>query len=137
MSSKSGIRKKTKDCGRLKPAKPASAMNWISREETSNTSQKGEGSAQTSNSGKQMGEGEGSVQRSNDAMASSSSARDECRDAIIAYVHKVSESRRNKRNTMDYSTMVLQTSSDTQLPALIYSKTKRKLWLIVSGRARQ
>ena len=62
------------------------------------------------------GEGEGSVQRSNDAMASSSSARDECRDAIIAYVHKVSESRRNKRNTMDYSTMVLQTSSDTQLP---------------------
>ena len=116
MSSKSGIWKKTKDCGRLKPAKLASAMNWISREETSNTSQKGEGSAQTSNSGKQMGEGEGSVQRSNDAMASSSSARDECRDAIIAYVHKVSESRRNKRNTMDYSTMVLQTSSDTQLP---------------------
>ena len=55
MSSKSGIRKKTKDCGRLKPAKPASAMSWISREETSNTSQKGEGSAQTSNSGKQMG----------------------------------------------------------------------------------
>ena len=110
-------------------------MNWISREETSNTSQKGEGSAQTSNSGKQMGEGEGSVQRSNDAMASSSSARDECRDAIIAYVHKVSESRRNKRNTMDYSTMVLQTSSDTQLPALIYSKTKRKL-LVDSERSR-
>ena len=135
MSSKSGIRKKTKDCGRLKPAKPASAMNWISREETSNTSQKGEGSAQTSNSAKQMGEGEGSVQRSNDAMASSSSARDECRDAIIAYVHKVSESRRNKRNTMDYSTMVLQTSSDTQLPALIYSKTKRKL-LVDSERSR-
>ena len=60
-------------------------------------------------------------------MASSSRARDECRDSIIAYVHKVSETRRNKRNTMDYSTMVLQMSSDRQLSALIYSKTKRKL----------
>ena len=73
-------------------------------------------------------------------MASSSTARDECRgdsprDSIIAYVHKVSESRRNKRNTMDYSTMVLQTSSDKQLSALIYSKTKRKL-LVDSERSR-
>ena len=36
---------------------------------------------------------------------------------------------------MDYSTIVLQTSSDKQLSALIYSKTKRKL-LVDSERSR-
>ena len=106
-------------------------MKWISRGEKSNTSQEGEGSVPISNSGKQMGEGKGFPQRSSVPVASSSTACDEChdlpRDSIIAYVHKVSESRRNKWNTMDYSTRVLQTSSDKQLSALIYSQTKRKL----------
>jgi len=130
MSSKSA--KKKSNSGR---PQSAAKLNCISREEMSSTSQEGEGSVQTSNSGKQMGEGKGSIQRSNVAVTSSSRARDECCDSIIAYVHKVLESRRNKRNTMDYSTMVLQTSSDRQLSALICLKTKRKL-LVDSERSR-
>ena len=87
-----------------------------------------------------MAEGESFPQRSSVPVGSSSTTRDECRgdsprDSIIAYVHKVSDSRRNKPNTMDYSTMVLQTSSDKQLSALIYSKTKRNL-LVDSERSR-
>ena len=136
MSSLKNVKKKTNSARPAKPAaKGASAMKWISRGKKSSTSQEGEGSVLTSNSERPLGEGEGSVQRGSVPVASSSTARDECRDSIIAYVHKVSESRRNKRNTMDYSTMVLQTSSDKQLSALIYSKTKRKL-LVDSERSR-
>lgn len=136
MSSLKNVKKKTNSARPAKPAaKEASAMKWISTGKKSSASQEGEGSVLTSNSERPLGEGEGSVQRGSVPVASSSTARDECRDSIIAYVHKVSESRRNKRNTMDYSTMVLQTSSDKQLSALIYSKTKRKL-LVDSERSR-
>jgi hypothetical protein len=45
---------------------------------------------------------------------------------VIGYVHKLSPLKRNRRNTMDYSTLVLQTESDT-IEALLYAKTKRPL----------
>jgi hypothetical protein len=38
---------------------------------------------------------------------------------IIGYVHKLSPLKRNRRNMMDYSTLVLQTESDT-IEALLY-----------------
>lgn len=46
---------------------------------------------------------------------------------IIAYVHNLSPLKRNKRNTIDYTTLTLQTDATTTQPALCYSKTKRKL----------
>ena len=46
---------------------------------------------------------------------------------IIAYVHNLSLLKRNKRNTIDYTTLILQTDATTTQPALCYSKTKRKL----------
>ena len=46
---------------------------------------------------------------------------------IIAYVHNLSPLKRNKRNTIDYTTLTLQTDVTTTQPALCYSKTKRKL----------
>lgn len=44
---------------------------------------------------------------------------------IIAYVQNVSPLKRNKKNTIDYTTLTLQTSTTTQ-PAICYSKNKRK-----------
>ena len=55
----------------------------------------------------------------------SSSRRDDS-PSIIAYVHNVSEPKRNRRNIMDYYTMDLQTM-EGKLPGLIHSKSKRKL----------
>ena len=46
---------------------------------------------------------------------------------IIAYVHNLSPFKRNKRNTIDYSTLVLQTGATTIQSALCYSKSKRKI----------
>ena len=46
--------------------------------------------------------------------------------SMIAYVHQLSPPRRNKKNTMDYSTLLLQTE-DTTKEALCYSKNKRPL----------
>ena len=46
---------------------------------------------------------------------------------IIAYVHNLCPLKRNKRNTIDYTTLTLQTDATTTQPALCYSKTKRKL----------
>ena len=46
---------------------------------------------------------------------------------LIAYVHNLSPLKRNKRNTIDYTTLTLQTDATTTQPALCYSKTKRKL----------
>ena len=43
---------------------------------------------------------------------------------IIAYVHNLSPLKRNKRNTIDYTTLTLQTVATTTQPALCYSKTK-------------
>lgn len=46
---------------------------------------------------------------------------------MIAYVHNLSPIKRNKRNTVDYSSFTLQTQEGTQTPALCYSKSKRKI----------
>ena len=59
MSPLKSARKKTNSARPKPAANEASAMKWISRGEKSNTSLEGEGSVQTSNSGKQMAEGEG------------------------------------------------------------------------------
>ena len=45
---------------------------------------------------------------------------------MIAYVHELSPPRRNKKNTMKYSTLVLQAEDSTK-EALCYSKNKRLL----------
>ena len=47
-------------------------------------------------------------------------------DGFIAYVHLLSPSKRNKRDTMDYYTLLLQTEQTTE-QALLYSKSKRSL----------
>jgi len=46
---------------------------------------------------------------------------------LIAYVHNVSLLKRNKKNTIDYTTLTLQTDASTTQPAFCYSKAKRKL----------
>ena len=46
---------------------------------------------------------------------------------IIAYVHNLSPIKRNKWNTIDYTTFTLQTDATTAQPATCYLKTKRKL----------
>ena len=45
---------------------------------------------------------------------------------LIAYVHNLSPLKRNKKNTLDYSTLTLQ-STDNTVSALCYSKKKRKI----------
>lgn len=47
-------------------------------------------------------------------------------ETFIAYVHELSPVKRNKRNTVDYSTLVLQ-ASDRNVQGLLYSKSKRQL----------
>lgn len=47
-------------------------------------------------------------------------------DSLIAYVHQLSPTKRNKKNTLDYWTLSLQTSENTK-EALLYSKNKRPL----------
>lgn len=48
-------------------------------------------------------------------------------EAIIAYVHQLSPIKRNKKNTIDYSTLLLQTKDEEPQEALLYSKHKRPL----------
>ena len=48
-------------------------------------------------------------------------------EAIIAYVHQLSPIKRNKKNTIDYSTLLLQTKDEAAQEALLYSKHKRPL----------
>ena len=47
-------------------------------------------------------------------------------DGFISYVHQLSPSKRNKRDTMDYYTLLLQTEQTTK-EALLHSKSKRPL----------
>ena len=47
-------------------------------------------------------------------------------EPLIAYVHQLSPTKRNKRNTLDYCTLLLQTNECTK-EALLYSKNKRSL----------
>lgn len=49
--------------------------------------------------------------------------------SIIAYVHCLSRPRRNKKDTLDYSTLILQTESKPTQEALLYSKNKQPLLL--------
>ena len=46
---------------------------------------------------------------------------------IIAYVYNLSPFKRNKRNTIDYSTLALRTDATKIQSALCYSKSKRKI----------
>lgn len=46
---------------------------------------------------------------------------------FIGYVHQLSPIKRNKKNTIDYSTLLLQTKDGEQQEALLYSKHKRPL----------
>lgn len=46
---------------------------------------------------------------------------------LIAYVQQLSKPQRNKRNTMDYAKLLLQTSNDTSQEALLYSRAKRRI----------
>lgn len=46
---------------------------------------------------------------------------------IIAYVHNISPLKRNKKNTIDYTTLTLQTDASSTQPALCYLKAKRKI----------
>ena len=48
-------------------------------------------------------------------------------DPVIAYVHQLSPSKRNKKDTLHYSTLLLQTSQNGCQEALLYSKQKHKL----------
>ena len=48
-------------------------------------------------------------------------------DSVIAYVHQLSPSKRNKKDTLYYSTLLLQTSENECQDALLYSKQKHKL----------
>ena len=48
-------------------------------------------------------------------------------DSIIAYVHQLSPSKRNKKDTLYYSTLLLQMSENGCQDALLYSKQKQKL----------
>lgn len=50
-------------------------------------------------------------------------------ESMIAYTLNVSEPLRNKRNTMNYLTMTLQTSPTKGTRALLYSPQKKKLFL--------
>ena len=53
---------------------------------------------------------------------------------VIAYVHKLSKMQRNKKNTLDYATLTLQTENETR-EALLYSKLNRPL-LVDSSKSR-
>ena len=48
-------------------------------------------------------------------------------EAIIAYVHQLSPIKRNKKNTIHYSTLLLQMKDESAQEALLYSKHKRPL----------
>ena len=54
-------------------------------------------------------------------------------DVVIAYVHQLSPSKRNKKDTLYYSTLLLQTSENGCQDALLYSKQKHKLLSSHSG----
>ena len=48
--------------------------------------------------------------------------------SIIGYVHHLSPEKRNKKNTMDYASFTLQTSTNETKEGLIYSKHKRQMF---------
>ena len=48
-------------------------------------------------------------------------------DSLIAYVHEMSQVKRNRGDTMDYHSFKLQTSANTHRDALLYSLSKRPL----------
>jgi len=48
-------------------------------------------------------------------------------DVVIAYVHQLSPSKRNKKDTLHYSTLLLQTSEDECQDALLYSKRQSEV----------
>ena len=50
-------------------------------------------------------------------------------ETLIGYVHNLSHPRRNRGNTMNYCTFVLQTSAEETQEALLYSTHKRPLLL--------
>lgn len=66
------------------------------------------------------------VQGSTNAATTTKTSRRKA-DTIIGYVHHLSPSKRNKRNTMYYSTIRLQTSASVIEEGLVYSKSKRPL----------
>ncbi|KAL9973021.1 hypothetical protein ACROYT_G019426 [Oculina patagonica] len=45
---------------------------------------------------------------------------------LIAYVQQLSPPQRNKRNTMDYAKLFLQTGNDTSQEALLYSRANSR-----------
>ena len=48
-------------------------------------------------------------------------------DSLMAYVHEMSQVKRNRGDTMDYHSFKLQTSANTHRDALLYSLSKRPL----------
>ena len=66
---------------------------------------------------------EGSVE----ATASGIIAERSGNEAIIAYVHQLLPVKRNKKNTIDYSTLLLQTKDEAAQEAFLYSRHKRPL----------
>lgn len=52
---------------------------------------------------------------------------------IIAYVHQLSPVQRNKKNTVDYCTLLLQTKDNPSQGALLYSKRMQKRPLLVDS----
>ena len=47
---------------------------------------------------------------------------------VIAYVHSISPIKRNRKNTLDYFNLKLQTAEDV-FPSVCFSRTKRSLFL--------
>ena len=52
---------------------------------------------------------------------------------IIAYVHQLSPAQRNKKNTVDYCTLLFQTKDNPSQGALLYSKRMQKRPLLVDS----
>ncbi|KAK3746515.1 hypothetical protein QZH41_007955 [Actinostola sp. cb2023] len=63
----------------------------------------------------------------NDDQLPSTPLRTSPPDELIAYVHELSPLKRNRKNTMNYCTLTLQTSSEPPQDALLYSPNKRPL----------
>ena len=59
--------------------------------------------------------------------------RSDNESGIIAYVHQLSPVQRNKKNTVDYCTLLLQTKDNPSQGALLYSKRMHKRPLLVDS----
>ena len=64
-----------------------------------------------------------------DFTATASTSSSNVEHSIIAYVHNLSIPKRNRGNTKDYCTLLLQISSEESREALLYSTIKRPLLL--------